>query len=355
LVGLGKVSDAVKDIINKVRDPIDKALDRVVEWIVTMAKTAGKFIAGQAARLWSWATVKGSFKDEEGQSHSIYAQEGDGTARLMIASSPMGAGEFVKWYLSQKDEGFREAKKGVISELQTKIPAAQTVMNQIAKLMKANPNDPSLEALQRDLLEKNVEISGLLSSLVGKDESIGKTIEKYKLEGLTGTYSSMPKPPGDDFTADHQPQAAILQAAAEFDYFSEEGALAQRAAGRAKEGYAINLHKIRHEAGRTYGSKGKATKESFLSQIRNVTKSVKSAPEKRRIVVAKIKTDMMEDVNAIRGVAGAASTSSNWADIAGPKAKGTPKEKEALVAEVRGRIVSGEAQIASQDIDSLVG
>ncbi|HET6936110.1 MAG TPA: DUF4157 domain-containing protein, partial [Candidatus Angelobacter sp.] len=44
LVGLGKVSDAIKDIINKIRDPIDKALDRVVEWIVTMAKKAGKAI-----------------------------------------------------------------------------------------------------------------------------------------------------------------------------------------------------------------------------------------------------------------------------------------------------------------------
>ena len=46
LVGLGKVSDAVKDIIAKIRAPIDKALDSVVEWIVTMAKKAGKFILG---------------------------------------------------------------------------------------------------------------------------------------------------------------------------------------------------------------------------------------------------------------------------------------------------------------------
>ena len=38
LVGLGKVSDAIKDIVNKIRAPIDKALDRVVDWIVTMAK-----------------------------------------------------------------------------------------------------------------------------------------------------------------------------------------------------------------------------------------------------------------------------------------------------------------------------
>jgi uncharacterized protein DUF4157 len=45
LVGLGKVSDAIKDIINKIRDPIDKALDRVVDWIVTMARKVGKGVA----------------------------------------------------------------------------------------------------------------------------------------------------------------------------------------------------------------------------------------------------------------------------------------------------------------------
>jgi Domain of unknown function (DUF4157) len=44
IAGLGKVSDAVKDIVNKIRAPIDKALDKVVDWIVTMAKKLGKLI-----------------------------------------------------------------------------------------------------------------------------------------------------------------------------------------------------------------------------------------------------------------------------------------------------------------------
>lgn len=36
--GLGKVADKVMGVINKVRAPIDKALDAVIAWIVTMAK-----------------------------------------------------------------------------------------------------------------------------------------------------------------------------------------------------------------------------------------------------------------------------------------------------------------------------
>ena len=43
--GLGRVSDAVKNIINKIREPIDKALDKVVNWIVTQARRLGRFVA----------------------------------------------------------------------------------------------------------------------------------------------------------------------------------------------------------------------------------------------------------------------------------------------------------------------
>jgi hypothetical protein len=43
--GLGKVSDEVKKIIQKIRAPIDKALDAVIGWIVAMARKVGKFFA----------------------------------------------------------------------------------------------------------------------------------------------------------------------------------------------------------------------------------------------------------------------------------------------------------------------
>ena len=45
LVGLGRVSDAVTNIINRIRAPIDRALDRVVDWIVAAARRLGRFVA----------------------------------------------------------------------------------------------------------------------------------------------------------------------------------------------------------------------------------------------------------------------------------------------------------------------
>ncbi|AGC47259.1 hypothetical protein MYSTI_05986 [Myxococcus stipitatus DSM 14675] len=45
IAGLGRVSDAVTGVINRVRQPIDRGLDRVVEWIVAQARRLGRFIA----------------------------------------------------------------------------------------------------------------------------------------------------------------------------------------------------------------------------------------------------------------------------------------------------------------------
>jgi hypothetical protein len=47
LVGLGKVSDAVVNIVNKIRAPIDKAIDKVIEWIVATARKLKKLVTGE--------------------------------------------------------------------------------------------------------------------------------------------------------------------------------------------------------------------------------------------------------------------------------------------------------------------
>ena len=45
IAGLGRVADAVTNIINRVREPIDRALDRIVAWIVAQARRLGRFVA----------------------------------------------------------------------------------------------------------------------------------------------------------------------------------------------------------------------------------------------------------------------------------------------------------------------
>ncbi len=46
LVGLGRVSDAVTNVVNRIRAPIDRALDRVVEWIRARAQALLQRVVG---------------------------------------------------------------------------------------------------------------------------------------------------------------------------------------------------------------------------------------------------------------------------------------------------------------------
>ena len=351
-VGLGKVADKVMGVINKVRASIDKALDSLVNWIVTMAKKLFGKLKAAVAGAFSWASTKSSFADDDGQSHSLHVQIVGSVPRLTIASTPTAAEQFLDFYLDKKGKDFQQDNTAKISAVRTAISAAKTVIAQIDTAQKAGKDDVALVPLQQSLLEKNVAVTGALSALVGSDASLAKAREKYLLEGLSGTYSSIPKPKGDAFTADHQPQAAVLEAAAEFDYFSDTGELAKRAAGRAQKGYAINLHSIRHMAGRTYGSKGRATKEAFLARIKPLVRG-KKPTEQRRIVVQQIRSDLSGDVKAVQDVVAAGATSANWTDVM--KLSGKKADKERLIEEIRGRINAGEAQIAAQDLDSLVG
>ncbi len=86
IAGLGKVSDAVLGLIKKIRDPIDKALDKVVAWIVTMAKRLGKMVAKGAKSLLNWWKEKRRPVLGDGATHTLSFDGSEKLARLMLAS-----------------------------------------------------------------------------------------------------------------------------------------------------------------------------------------------------------------------------------------------------------------------------
>ncbi len=352
LLRLDGITAKIREAIQKIRAKVDAVLLKVAKWIADKAKKLFTGLKSAVSKIFNWATAKRSFKDEDGKSHSLYVETGGGLPRLMIASDPMAAEQFLDWYINRKSADYRKDNSGKISAVRSAISVAKATVDKINTAQKAGKTDAELEPLLRSLLENNVAVTSALSALIDGDATIGKAREKYLLEGITGTYSSIPKPKGDELTADHQPQAAILQAAAEFDYFSETGELAKRAAGRAQQGFAINVHYIRHKAGDTYGTKGKVTKEQFLGRIKGLVKGKKRA-EQRQAVVEEIRKDMKRDVASMKAVAGSAPTSPNWADVMA--LSGKKEDKEKLVKEIGGRIAAGQSQIAAQDIDSLVG
>ncbi len=161
----------------------------------------------------------------------------------------------------------------------------------------------------------------------------------------------MPKPKRDDMTADHQPQAAILQwAGQQRKYFKKGSPMDKRAASRAAAGFAINLQSGRHMAGRTYAGKGTKTKNDFVAKAKAAVAKKTSEQDKRGEVVKLIKVELSEDVKKMRSVV---ADKANFKDI--QKLDAPAPEKDKLAAKVKSQILSGQSKIAAQDLDSLKG
>jgi hypothetical protein len=94
LVGLGNVSEAVSNVIAKVRAPIDKALDRVVEWIVATATKIGKLVVGAAKGAVAKVKAILDIPDKsspvtlvDGEQHTVFAGVHGGVVTVEMASS----------------------------------------------------------------------------------------------------------------------------------------------------------------------------------------------------------------------------------------------------------------------------
>ena len=92
LVGLGRVSDAITNVINRIRQPIDRALDKVIEWIINTAKRLGRFVVQKVA---GWLGLRKRMTSTDGVAHTIYFAGSSGSARLMIATTPMPARDYI--------------------------------------------------------------------------------------------------------------------------------------------------------------------------------------------------------------------------------------------------------------------
>lgn len=157
IVGLGRVSDAVTNIINRIRAPIDRALDRVVDWIVTQARRLGRLIAGAASRVVSWWRNRRSFAGADGHNHSLYFTGEGRAARVTLASNPMPVEAFLA-SIQNRAEYQAPAKRALIAQVRQQVTAIQTAQ--------ALPEAQSTQAEQQ-INAAFATMGPLLAQLVG--------------------------------------------------------------------------------------------------------------------------------------------------------------------------------------------
>jgi DNA/RNA non-specific endonuclease len=139
-------------VVNKIRAPIDKALDSVVKWIVGLAKA---FVGKAVGAVTAWWKARETFQTATGETHTLLMKGDENSADLMIQSKEQPYRDF----LAEVDIG--SSKEGK----QTKDHALQSV-NALAALLKVKADPKSKEGA-----EKATKVKALISSLV-KDTKI---------------------------------------------------------------------------------------------------------------------------------------------------------------------------------------
>ncbi|NEO31320.1 MAG: DUF4157 domain-containing protein [Symploca sp. SIO3C6] len=344
LLGISGIAKKVQGIIERIRKRIDQAINKLLKkarmLFGKLAKTGKKAIA----RVLKFFGVKTKFKTDTGEFHSLYYKTKNGQPVLMISSTPKSIQDFLSFYVKEYGISSNSQKGKTIEDINAFIK--QEVVPLSNKLSRTKKDKKP--KIQQQLLEKNVILSAKLKVLLNRDQEIGILIKSYLLEGLTGTFHSIPKPVNDILTPDHQPQAAILEWSAKQPYFGKNSNMAKQAAGRASKGYAINLHEIRHGLGRTYASKGNKTKQVFIKNAKLKLKGITKNQEKRNIVVNLIKNELKADVEAMKSVL---KDKNAWSDIHDLDI--SQKEKDNLMNTIKKNIRSGEDQLLAQDLESL--
>ena len=346
-VGLGRVGDAVRDTIRGVQATVWAAIDRAIEWVRTsVAALLGRRQEG-ATTSTPGALPESEF-DESGEHHRVYFSP---TGEPMIASTPTALLAFL---------AAAQASDAIPASQKTEIAAARTIVSQMSDLaheLGASTSNAAGNAAKRSRLQTlEAQLAPKLKAILS-DVSLTLFNEIYALEGVTGAYSQMPSQRRDRMTPDHQPQASLLEFAAENVRVSPGGAsvfagleLERAAAGHGRGGMTINIHHTRHVKGRTYGGKSASTLGAVRPRITAITAENLSAAEKRRAVIPIFRGELRADVTAMMDVVAPAETDAIWDDIKEFNLH-TPQNKRVKITALRNQIRAGLQALLGQNLD----
>jgi hypothetical protein len=325
-LGLGKITDKIREILAKIRGTVDKALDAGVEWIVGKAKTvvgklfgAAKGVAkGVVGKLLGWDDDKSTFEGEEGETHTVFVDDAGGVPTLKIASAPERAEDFLAKFLRKQlkaDPDFKTRRKDEIKDVTDAIQNSQEAIKNIENKKKETDDPGVLGPLHTELRLRNVKLANaqLMLERVGKDgkKSEDKQNEVYQTECDAGTYGKMAGVT-DHITPDHEPQDALMEAVASYEtgrFKNIKGAVFKGSSGIAgytkSAGVCMNMLDIRHKLTRTYRGAGGATKARALAMIDTALKGLDvtaTADSVRTTIGHVVRKELQEDQSVVESI-----------------------------------------------------
>lgn len=109
IAGVGQVTDAVTNVVNRVRQPIDRALDRVVDWLVAQARRLGRLVARGAQHAIEWWRARRAFTNRGGESHVLLFRGTGESARMMIRSDEKPVEQYLAEYPDKASSDYQTA------------------------------------------------------------------------------------------------------------------------------------------------------------------------------------------------------------------------------------------------------
>lgn len=350
-VGLGTLGKRIAETIEKLREKIANAVDKLLErgkaFLMRIGSAIGNWFAGLTKKVDS----------DDGGHTLLFRKEGDRPV-LKIRSVEQSVGDFLNSVESEKT-----IKKDV-KRLEM-LKAAKALVEKINQDATAcdKAGDSEKPNLQKKISEDEEKLAKMIQTIL-KGVSISEFDERYKLEGFVASYSALAGlQVGDKMTPDHQPQAAVLKYAAELPAFkwreknkkAEVSTLRDATGGKHANGaLAINLHEARHKEGRTYGHK---SQETLPDAKASIDKAIGDHPDdyekQRRAVVSLFRKELNKDTKRMRSVLTQSKDGPAWADLKELVTKNdlSPERGEEQRKNITTQIENGLKKMEGQDLN----
>jgi hypothetical protein len=288
--------------------------------------------------------------DAGGEKHRLFIVVQGTRAIPMIASEAKRVKDFLA--VASKDPSFKADMKR-FAALKAADPLADAVdklANEVeALLAKGKP----VEAKRKDLGDKEKELADQLHIALGGID-INELDKGYLLEGVVGTYGSVPEQKKDRLTADHQPQDAVMKLASQLKHVSGVKLFTglQLSHYATNDGWAINLHFQRHIWGLTYG---KPPRTAVVNDLKAAAQ-MKNILQARNAVMVTLRKALDEDATEIEKAVTFPIAHDVWSDldkkIPGPS-KPAKDAREALRKRIKGRVEAGEKKLRQQPLEGF--
>lgn len=179
LIGIGDIAGPIRNILQRIQAPIDRAVDALINWIRTAAMRLLRAAASGVRQIVQWWRNRKTFRGNDGSSHSLYfAGEGRG-AVLTVATTPLpveGALQTLSGHVLVRTTGSPEnaafgSARGLLPRIRTLI---NTVQDRSSDPNAYNPTDiDNLNNLLRDLSNYMAVLVPLLSTTTPTATALG--------------------------------------------------------------------------------------------------------------------------------------------------------------------------------------